>query len=409
MFGSDLKGFTKETWPVRLTTKQVVLLPVKIPETILKNADMRHLIENITELHDNRIALLKASEKPKIGWVSIFTPEELIYAAGLIPFRITGELSSDTPNAATLLHRNICSYVLSCLEEGIKGYWDFMDGLVVTDECNSRRRLYDIWGHNLKVNFGHCIFLPKYNSTFYRDYFRDQVAQFRESLQRHYRIELSDGALRDSIELCNQTRALLEKLFSFRKKASPRFSGLDVLRIIKSSMTGLKEEFNLRLQQLLSHLESVPLDTPVSSHRTLICGSYFDHPSIIESIEKTGASVVCEDNSNGVKWLEGQVDAEADPIEAISDYYYGKFTSACMSDTDKRLDHLIEKVEEYNAESLVYFTLKFCDPNLIDYPYIKQKLKQLGIPMLFIESERHLTNTESIRTRIHAFYETKVR
>ncbi len=108
---------------------------------------MNDLIRKITDLSTNKIEILKKVDKPKIGWFSTNIPEEIFYAAGMVPFRITGESDAGTSDASGLLHRNICSYVLSCLSEGTAGVYDFIDGLVFSNTCDARVRLHDVWNH----------------------------------------------------------------------------------------------------------------------------------------------------------------------------------------------------------------------------------------------------------------------
>jgi len=370
---------------------------------------MQELINKITELQKNKYTLLQASEKPKIGWVSIYTPEEIIHAAGIHPFRITGEKSLESTNATTLLHRNICSYVLSCLEEGIEGKYDFMEkNIVVVDSCNSRRRLYDVWNHYLKPDFSFSFFLPRFQNEFYRDFFRSQTLQFMEAIKGHFHCDISEEALLKSIEVFNGTRKKMQKLYNLRKENKVVISGSDMQSITQSGMTGFKEEFNSRMENLLSRVNEENGEHISQKHRVLICGSYFDHLNLIEVIEKTGAMVVCEDISNGIKYYDGEIEVEGSPVEAISDYYFNKITSACLFNTDKRVNYLLKVIKEYNIQSVVYFSLKFCDSNLMDYPYIKKQLNESNIPVLSIELERHLTNLQSIKTRIQSFFETKI-
>jgi benzoyl-CoA reductase/2-hydroxyglutaryl-CoA dehydratase subunit BcrC/BadD/HgdB len=65
-------------------------------------------------------------------------------------------------------------------------------------------------------------------------------------------------------------------------------------------------------------------------------------------------------------------------------------------------------VHEYKADSVIYYALKFCDTNLHDYPYIKDRLRREKIPVLFIEGERNTTNIAGTRTRIETFLESRM-
>lgn len=57
------------------------------------------------------------SERPWVGWLCTYAPEEIIYAAGFHPFRLR-ENSPSTKIADTYIHYNMCPYVRSCLDIG---------------------------------------------------------------------------------------------------------------------------------------------------------------------------------------------------------------------------------------------------------------------------------------------------
>lgn len=61
--------------------------------------------------------------------------------------------------------------------------------------------------------------------------------------------------------------------------------------------------------------------------------------------------------------------------------------------------------KDYGADAVIYYSLKFCDNNLIDFPYQKQRLNEHGISVLPLEGERALVNLHQIKTRIQAFIE----
>jgi len=90
-------------------------------------------VEDVLDLHRDRLALLAGIDRPKIGYLSIQTPEEILLAAGAVPFRLTGEFSTETDGASVYLGSNYCSYVLSCFGEGLAGVYGFADAVVFVD------------------------------------------------------------------------------------------------------------------------------------------------------------------------------------------------------------------------------------------------------------------------------------
>ena len=76
-----------------------------------------------------RIKAWKDEGKRIIGWACNYLPEEIIHAAGMIPFRVTGGVGEIKLEAAdSILHIYSCSYTRTCLQRLISGDYDFLDG-----------------------------------------------------------------------------------------------------------------------------------------------------------------------------------------------------------------------------------------------------------------------------------------
>ena len=373
-----------------------------------RNDAVHHAVEGVLDLHRHRVELLRADPRPKIGYASIQTPEEILLAAGLLPFRPTGEHGIDTSDASARLGHNYCSYVLSLLSEGIAGRYDFADGVVFADACDLRKRLWEAWQRDVREHDAYFLELPNDAGPLSKEFFALQVRKLLGELERRYRRTVDDEALREAIRTCNRSRALMRRLYEYKKGERQALSGLESIQVVQAATTGLKELFNARLSALLEALERAELPAARKRHRVMICGSYFDHQGIIETIEQTGADIVCEDISNGVKYFEGEIDLSADPVTAIADYYLDKHTSARILDTDVRIGHLLDLARDYRVDSVIYYALKFCDTNLHDYPYVRERLHDEELPVLFIEGERNATNIAGAKTRIQTFLEARM-
>jgi len=365
------------------------------------------VLNNVINLHKHRFDLLEKNKRPKIGWLSIYTPGEIIHAAGLLPYRITGETRPNPVKAGGYMHRNICPYVLSCFEEALTGVHDFSSGVIIANACDARRKLYEVWKYFHKTDFVYMLDIPKSVNSHTKDYYKSQLSLLLTVLEQNYGKKITDDSLKEAISLYNETRYLLQQLYELRKQDNFPVTGGQVINIIKAGMTGLNKEFNSKLSDLLDkiHLQKPNNNSEINKPRILICGSYFDHIEIIDMLEQLGAVVVCEDISNGIKYFEGRVDIDKDPVTALADYYLDKATCARMIDSEKRFSHLLNLITEYRVDSVIYFSLKFCDNNLIDFPYQKKRLDENGIPVLFLEIERTTTNISQIKTRMQAFIE----
>ena len=314
--------------------------------------------------------------------MSIETPEEIFLAAGLIPFRMTGEAGTSASEAGALLSNNYCSYVLGCFSEGLSGQYDFVDGVLFADACDMRKRLWEAWGRDVPSNETYFLELPSDASDLSKEYFTLQLRKLITALEKRYDREISDTALRDSIVLCNESRSLMQRLYQYKKGRRQILSGEQSIQVVKAATTGLKETFNDKMSVLLDTLAAAEEPKGHKRHRVMICGSYFDHPGNPQDDRGGGPPTwSARTSATASSTSNGSIDPEAEPVAAIADFYLEKNTSARRLDTDVRVQHILDLVEEYRVDSIIYYTLKFCDTNLHDYPYVKDRLRAEKIPV----------------------------
>lgn len=356
-------------------------------------------------------AELVKSDKPVIGWFCTYVPEEILLAAGFHSYRIM-EGSCRISRAKACLSSHLCSYVMSSLEAALEGKYNFLDGVVIANSCDAMRRLYDAWRYFVKgPGFIHLLDIPKKVDKESIEYFRVCLVGLKEAIEAHYKIKLTERALKEAINTVNQTRQLLSQLYSLRKEDNPPISGREISSIMKSAMTQPKQEFNQRLTSLLLELKNRPSEPDLlntNKIRILITGGFIDQSEIVSLIERLGAHVVCEDLCTGLRYFADEVDANLEPLTGLSRRYLNRPPCARMidTDTDRRFDCLWNLIEEYRIEGVIYYTLKFCDTNLFEFPYLRERLRLKGVPILFLDSDGSSGYLGQMRTRVEAFLES---
>ena len=163
----------------------------------------------------------KRQGKRVFGWLCTYVPEEIIHAAGALPVRITGysqEMELEDGNA--YLYINNCSFSRSCLQMGIRGEYDFLDGMVAGSTCDGARRLFDLWQYYIKTPFHHVLTVPRKYTQRAQDLYHQQAVQFKQRLEEFLGIQITDEELRHSVEIYNESRALLKRLYELRSETS---------------------------------------------------------------------------------------------------------------------------------------------------------------------------------------------
>jgi benzoyl-CoA reductase subunit C len=75
------------------------------------------------------------------------------------------------------------------------------------------------------------------------------------------------------------------------------------------------------------------------------------------------------------------------------------------SPIQERLEHLLRLVGTSGAKGVIFYDVKFCEPELYDLPDLRQGLQAAGIPSVAIEVDVSDPLSHQALTRIEAFLE----
>ncbi len=339
---------------------------------------------------------------PVLGWFCTYTPEEIIVAAGLRGRRILGK-TGGSARADAYLHTNLCAYVRACLNSALENGVGDLAGIIGVDSCDAMRRLFDVWRSDLSPGFSHMLALPHLRTPEAVRYYAAELNKLIGSLDEHFRLSISDEDLRHGIETVNETRSLLQKLSRLRC-ASSSMSGRRFYEILCEAMTAPKEEFNSRWRDRVETFDSSVPDNGFT-FRVVLAGGVLDDPWVLGAIEGSGGRVVADDMCCGSRYFEELTPTDEEPLMAIAKRYIFRPPCARMSDTGARVERLVRLVEESGAHGLIYYTVKFCDPHMLDWVTLSHELQSRGIRALRCETDYSVNERERMRTRIEAFLE----
>ena len=102
---------------------------------------LKTLIEaNSETTRANHALEWKRRGKKVVGVVCSYIPDEMIYAADLLPYRITGTWRHPTTKADVYRPTSADLYYTHALESLLEGELDFLDGIIFTNRDDDMRR-----------------------------------------------------------------------------------------------------------------------------------------------------------------------------------------------------------------------------------------------------------------------------
>lgn len=366
-----------------------------------------------------RVKELKTEGKKIIGYLCLYPPLEMMTALGLVPYRIFGDMRESITAADRGLPVSFCPFARSCLDLGMKGKYDFLDGMVMAHACDPVEKTAHVWELFIKHPYFYFMDVPA--ATRKRDVgvFKGELETLRETLESFVGEKLSSEELKKSIKIHNEQRVLVRKLYELRRPDPPLISGTETLQTIKAVMSIPVEEGNGLLREVITEVKQRRDGPQKKAARLLIWGSVIDDVSLIEMIERAGANVVIDDTCVGTRAYWTDVELTEDPLDGLAYHYlaeikcprtfveaaHGEIRKDHMADLESRFSYLKDCAEGWNVNAVILQSVKYCEDHGFEVPELKYYLDSLGLPNTYLEHDYAEGSLAPLRTRVEAFLE----
>lgn len=362
------------------------------------------MTERLEQLRGNRhkeaMAWRERTGGKVVGIFCCNVPEELIYAAGMLPIRLLGEKEEAT-EADLHFPTNCCPFPKRCFDQALKHRYDYLDGLVVPNCCDIIRAMYGTWKLNLPIPYVYFLEVPQRISPKGTAFFREILVGFQKSLEEFSGGAIKETALTEAIEIYNQNRQMLHMAYDLRRQGF--ISGVEYQNMVLSSMLLPKDEHNRLLSDWLEEFKGRPPNT--DRVRILVSASMLDDTDFLQLIEESGGAVVADDMPAGSRYFYYLVDQSSDPLKALADRYLTHIPCPRKMLPQERFQYIQEIMKGTDVQGAIIHNLKACDCHLYEYPYLKKMLEEAGLPVLFFRGEETEAERETQRDDVETFVE----
>jgi benzoyl-CoA reductase/2-hydroxyglutaryl-CoA dehydratase subunit BcrC/BadD/HgdB len=337
--------------------------------------------------------------KGRIGWFCSYTPVEIISSCGLLPYRLSGK-EGTTLYADSFLHSSLCFFVRGCLEKVLKEEKD-LEGAVLVNSCLAMSHLYNALQKYSPLAFTYLLDLPRHAFQSAVEYWAQGLRKFHRALCEYRGIEVTEKGLWEQIDLYQDNRRRLQRLYSGRKEKLFA-DGHELIRLV--------EAFSILPPAVFQELIAVYSNDylhgteELTGPRVFLTGSAM--PSgMARLVHELGGVLVIDNLCIGRRMLQftGEPEEGEDPYSFLARLYLQREPCARMKFAGDRLADFEQILKNYHIDGIIFFYLKFCDP----WYYYGQLLKEIikDIPVLVLEGEYSAAATGQLRTRISAFLE----
>ncbi len=371
----------------------------------------------MTAIDTQLAAFAKAAENPRevleqhiaagkrvIGVGPYHIPEELVHAAGAVPFGVWGRVGT-AKDAKKYFPPFYCSICQMTLEMGMDGTLSKLSALMTSGLCDTLRAA----SQNYKVGMG----IPQIyvsqpqnrTSASGRQYAITSYTEVKRKVEEAAGNVVTDEALSASIKLFNEWRAAMREFVKLAGTHPAEVSIANRLAVINAGYYLEKETHLAMVNELNAALAALPESTD-GKKKIVLSGIYEDIPAITEILETNGFAVVADDLAKESRAFAMEVSEEGDPIEALADAYCALTGDSVLYDPNKtHVSKVVDLAKESGAQGVVLLLAKFCDPEEFDAPILVKACKDASIPVVSIEVDQQTESYEQARTQLETFAE----
>ena len=358
------------------------------------------------------LAKYKAQGKKAIGCLPYYSPEELVYAAGMVPMGVWGCNGKQEIRSKEYCASFYCTVAQQSLEMLLDGTLDGLDGIITTVLCDTLRPM----SQNFKVAMAGkmpVIFLahPQVRQTAAgRQFTYDAYNEVKGHLEEICGHEITNDAILDAIKVYNKSRQARREFCKLANEHPDLIPASARAAVLRAAYFMLKDEYTAKLEELNKELAAVPAGK-FDGHKVVVSGIIYNMPGLLKAMDDNKLVVAADDCAYESRSFA--VDAPEDldnGLQALAVQFSRQKNDVLLYDPtylqNTRSEHVCQLVKDSGAEGVVVFMMQFCDPEEMEYPDLKKALDAHHIPHVKIGVDQQTRDFGQAQTALEAFAES---
>ena len=369
------------------------------------------MIKEFAEIAANPKAQLnkyKAEGKKCIGVLPYYAPEELVAAAGMVPFGMWGSNKKTIARAKGYCATFYCTIAQLALEMLLDGTMDQLDGIITPTICDTLRPMSQNFRVAMKDKLP-CIFLAHPQNRFAPwglQFCIDQYTNVRNELNKIAGHEMTDEDIRAAIVLYNKARAARREFVKLANDHCDVITATKRSAVLKAAWFMTKAEYTEKLVALNAELKALPV-CQWKGVKVVTSGIICDNPELLKIFDDNNIAIAADDVAHETRAFRVDASEEGDPMMALAQQFadqdYEVLLYDPQSSKNRRGEFVANMVKESGAQGLILFMQQFCDPEEMEYPYLKKALDEAGIPHIKLGVDQQMRDFGQAATAIQAF------
>lgn len=345
----------------------------------------------------------KATGKKLVGIMPVYSPEEIVHAAGALPVGMWGAQKKPIAKSRAYLPPFTCSIMQSVMELEIEGAYDMLDAVVFSVPCDTLKCMSQKWKGKAPV----VVFTHPQNRKIEAaiPFMVEEYKLLRSRLEKLLGVTISDAAIEKSIGVYNENRQVMREFSDLAAQYPQIFDAVKRHAVIKARFFMDKAEHTAKVKELIAEVKKQPAQ-PFTGKKVVLTGILAEPDGLLDIFTENKFAIVADDLAQEGRQYRIDVPAGKDPLTRLAKHWQDfDGCSLAIDPLKPRGAILIDMVKKYKADAVVICMMKFCDPEEWDYPIYLPQLEKAGIRNIMIEVDQEAASFEQVKTRLQTFAE----
>ena len=371
-------------------------------------ADYKALIKELTDIATapgkSVMASIKETGKEAFGCFPLHVPEELVYAAGYLPVGLWGG-KTELKLSDKYLQGFCCTIIKANLEFGLNGTYKMLKGVIIPTLCDTLKCVSENWLYACPEIPVIPIAYPMLRKIKGGEIYC--VEEFRHVQKRLEEIsgkKIEEQAIEDAFAIYEDYRETMRAFTELAADYPLTFDAKTRHLVIKAAYFMDKVKYTNMLKEIIAAVKDLPKEE--AKLRIIASGVISEPVELLDILTENGIAIVGDDLSHQSRLWRTPARKEGTALEKMAGIIADQKGDTFLYEQEKyKGSLLLEQAKEKNADGVIYFQMKFCDPEEFDYPIVKKELEEAGMPLLYLEVDQLMDSVEQLRTRIQSFAE----
>ena len=349
-------------------------------------------------------AEMERTGKRAVGCMLEFCPEEIVYAADMLPVGLWGA-DIELREVKRYFPAFFCAPIQQSMELALQGAFDgVLSAVIVPILCDALKSA----GQNWRIAVPEIPMIPvvypqnrqiKAGQRFMESELREVKARLEQICGR----PISEDALNRSINVYNEYRLSMQEFSSVASRHTDVITASARHNVFMNGFLRDKADYTMLVRELTSELKKLPEVKP--RRAVALTGVALDTERVLRCMEENDFAVTADMLAQESLQVETLVPENGSALERIAAWWSNVRCSSLTLDEKKlRADKLVELVSSGLADGIIVAMPAFCDPEEYDYPILREALQQKGIAQIGLELSGPC-GCEQACSRIQAFAE----